>query len=566
MSQWTALGFLLRRTAANRVRRHVQRLRQPRYALALVVGVGYLLLVATNNRSGRTATDPLAAELAPLLLVAGAIAFALYAWILAQDRRALVFSLAEVAMLFPAPVTRSALVHFKLLRSQLLILLNVGIWLVLVGTPPGMPWWMRAVAIWCAFSTMHLHRLGAAFVRTSLREHRGHGARRRVLVLGVLVAVAALLVVAVAQVAGAVLGAATADRWNALLDALALPIPAAALAPFRAVVAPLTAQSVEAWRAGILPAALILAGHYVWVIRSDTAFEEAAAAASAEHARFLTSRRRGRGLPGAGSYSPPLLPLRPVGPPASALVWKNVTMLLRRRQLRIWTLAFLALLGGVAGVARLSPEIAEAVGAMLLVWGGFLFLIGPQWIRNDLRADLGHLDLLRTFPLAGDAVIRAEAAGAALVLTLGQAALLLAGLVGIAHTLTGDAELFWLGLGASALLLPALNYMGMMLQNGAALLFPGWVRIGGVRGVESLGQHMLGALAHLLALAITLLVPLGAAATVFWLAHGSLGAAAALPAAAAGGALVALEAWLLSVWLGSVYAVTDPPSAGILLE
>jgi hypothetical protein len=42
-------------------------------------------------------------------------------------------------------------------------------------------------------------------------------------------------------------------------------------------------------------------------------------------------------------------------------------------------------------------------------------------------------------------------------------------------------------------LLPAVNGLGMLLHNGAALLLPGWTHIGTGRpgGVEALGQNML---------------------------------------------------------------------------
>ena len=43
----------------------------------------------------------------------------LLAWIIPHERAALTFTEAEVAFLFPAPVTRRTLIHFKLLRSQL---------------------------------------------------------------------------------------------------------------------------------------------------------------------------------------------------------------------------------------------------------------------------------------------------------------------------------------------------------------------------------------------------------------------------------------------------------------
>src|SRR5439155_1724547 len=51
-------------------------------------------------------------------------------------------------------------------------------------------------------------------------------------------------------------------------------------------------------------------------------------------------------------------------------------------------------------------------------------VLGPQWVRNDLRNDLLKLDLLRSYPLPGRAVVAAETAASTLVLTALQLALL----------------------------------------------------------------------------------------------------------------------------------------------
>ena len=48
----------------------------------------------------------------------------LLAWILPHSRAALAFTEAEVAFLFPAPISRKTLIHFKLLKSQTAILFS----------------------------------------------------------------------------------------------------------------------------------------------------------------------------------------------------------------------------------------------------------------------------------------------------------------------------------------------------------------------------------------------------------------------------------------------------------
>ena len=566
MSPRGALLYLLWTGTRNRLRRQVGRLRHPRYAIAVVVGLGYVLFFAFQNRSTQSASDPLALEFAPLFLTLGVVAMLVWSWLFSRERSALTFSLAEVQFLFPAPITRRTLLHYKLTGTQLVVLLNVAIWVVLLGVRPGLPVVMRAVAVWSLLTTLHLHRLGATFVRTSLRDHQAHGARRRAVTIGVLLAVTALLCAAVVSVVVSLVQSPPGGELDALRATLAQPLVQAALAPFQAVIGPMVAADAASWWHAAPPALVVLLLHYFWVIRSDTAFEEAAAAASVEQASRLRSGRPGARRAGRQRYSRPMLQLSPSGPPSTALVWKNVTQLLRWGNFRVWATAFVSAVAVMLVLGSVAPTLAEAAGVLLVTWAVFLLLLGAQWIRNDLRSDLAKLDLLRGYPVASDALVRAEAAGAALVLTLGQAALLLVGLAGLWRDPSVDH--MWLGAGAiaGAMVLPSLNFAGMMVQNGAALLFPGWVRVTASRGIEALGQHMLTAIAYFFALLVLLLLPASLGAGVGWLVHGSGDMLAALSGSAVASLVLLGESWLMSLWFGSVFTRTDLASAGVALD
>ena len=566
MSARRALLYLLWTGTRNRIRRQVARLRHPRYAIAVVLGLGYVLFFAIQNRTTNSSSDPLALEFAPLFLTLGVVAMLMWSWLFSRERSALKFSLAEVHFLFPAPVARRTLLHYKLAGTQLVVLLNVVIWVVLLGVRPGLPVIMRAVAVWSLLTTLYLHRLGATFVRTSLREHQAHGARRRAVTIGVLLAVTALLCAAVVAVVVGLVQSPPGGELDAFRATLGQPLVQAALAPFHAVIGPMVAADAASWWKAAPPALVVLLLHYLWVIRSDTAFEEAAAAASVEQASRLQSGRQGGRRRGVQRYSRPMLELSPSGPPSTALVWKNVTQLLRWGNFRVWATAFVSAVAVMLVLGSVAPSLAQAVGVLLVSWAAFLLLLGAQWIRNDLRSDLAKLDLLRGYPVASDALVRAEAAGAALVLTLAQAAMLLVGMAGLWQDPSVDRA--WLGVGVivGALLLPALNFAGMMVQNGAALLFPGWVRVTASRGIEALGQHMLTAIAYFFALAVLLLLPAVLGTGVAWLARG----VGDMPAVMAGSAMASLvllgESWLMSLWFGSVFNGTDLASAGVALD
>src|SRR5208337_2984634 len=90
--------------------------------------------------------------------------FVLLAWVLPRERGALVFSEAEVAFLFPAPVTRRRLIHYKLMKSQVAILL----WMLVLTIIFGRFWsggmaWVRSLGWWVILSTLNLHILVASF-------------------------------------------------------------------------------------------------------------------------------------------------------------------------------------------------------------------------------------------------------------------------------------------------------------------------------------------------------------------------------------------------------------------
>ncbi|MGH7528178.1 MAG: putative ABC exporter domain-containing protein, partial [Gemmatimonadales bacterium] len=179
-------GYLVWRSGFNRIARQLRRLRSPRYLVALLLGAGYLWIVAFQQRPAPASAqvDSRWFELIGALAVAGAVA---WGWVFAVERRVLSFTPAEVTFLFSGPVSRRGLIQFKLLRSQLLILFNALLWtLILSRERFGVSPWLRAVSIWVLLTTLSFHRLGASFVRTSLLEHGRFGVRHRAVSLAVL--------------------------------------------------------------------------------------------------------------------------------------------------------------------------------------------------------------------------------------------------------------------------------------------------------------------------------------------------------------------------------------------
>ena len=564
-------AYLAGRSAYNRVVRQLRQLRSPRYLAALALGVSYLWIVAVEQRPQPAPAAVAGARWLELLGALGVIGAILWGWVFGVERRVLAFTPAEVTFLFAGPVPRRGLVQYKLLRNQLLILFNSLLWtLILARERFGASPWLRALSIWVLLTTISFHRLGASFVRTSLLEHGRIALRHRLVSLLLLGTVLVGLVWSI-QDALPTLAAGWAGGVVTFLDALdeaaAEPVPRLLLAPFRAMIRPLAAHSVADWAAAMGPALVLLVVHYVWVIRADTAFEEAAAEASLRRARQRVAHG---GAPPALAHRrlPRLLRLAPTGWPAGAILWKNVLAVARTRRARNTVVAFL-----VAGVLATAlsllgqQTVADVAGWLAATWAALTLVIGPQWIRNDLRSDLLKLDLLRSYPLPGRAVVAAETAASTLMLTAVQLGLLLIAYLAFLgdRLMEPDLEGRTVALIAAAICLPGVNYLGMLIQNGAALLFPAWVHLGAGRpgGVEALGQNMLVIVAYAALLGVALAMPAALAAGVLTGLEGAMDWWAAGPAAVVLLAGAAVEAMLLLRWLGRIFERTDPAGAGI---
>ncbi len=563
-----AMWFLYTRAARNRLRRQLARAKSPRYLAAMVLGMLYIWWTLFRNaRLGGGPFNAIARVdfvlpiLAALLLISAA-----RWWIFGADRGTLAFAPSEVQFLFPAPVSRRALVHAKLTRTQLAILLNTVIFSVLLrgggGSAQG---WRRGLALWIGFSVLALHRLGAALVRANALEHARPGQRRSIapmLVFGSLLGAVAWGVVSKFQA----LKAASDDGFRAALlavvDALQQPIPAAALWPVRSVLAPVFAGDFSSWIRVMPFAVVILLVHYLWVVRLDASFEEAALEATQHRAdrvqRFRSSQMaRARSKKGKVVRIPKLASR---GAPAVAIVWKNVAAAMRGGTWRSQLIAFtIGLVVMAIAIRSASEKAADLFMGLAAGWGAMLVFVGPLWMRFDLRLDLPRLSILKTWPLPGRQIVAAEIAAVTLlhsvtiwslmvvpvVLAIMDPRLLLSNHIGMATFV------------AAAIAIPTLNALMFTVQNGTALLFPAWVRLGtDSRGFETMGQNLLTMGATTLVAAVALVFPAGLALLVIFLGH-SLGVWTLPLAALLGGSLLLLELWPIVNWLGDVFERTD---------
>ncbi|HNV04033.1 MAG TPA: putative ABC exporter domain-containing protein [Vicinamibacterales bacterium] len=570
------LGAFLYLTACsvkNRTARRVRLLRKPRYAAGLVVGLLYMWFAFLRRAGGRAAADADAAQ-AALEAVAGPLQFAgsllllaaaAAAWVWPGAGQAFAFSRAEVQFLFPAPVTRRQLVHYELLRSQLAILFGSAIATLFMRGGARAGSWAFLSGLWVLLMVVRLHLAGVALRRTSLVQHGASGWARHWLPLA---AVAGALAVFGAGIAGrwpALAGAATGGEVFRELQRLGSEGATGILLwPFRALVRlPLSASAADFWRA-LPPALAILAANYVWVLRSDAAFEEASAA----HAEKRASDRRAPRAAVKGAAPTPFT-LAAAGPPETAVLWKNLILVGRYASIR--TLVRLVPIVLVLGIVAQGGGggIAATAATACLAFAAFAVLMGTQMVRNDLRQDLPHLALLKTWPLRGAALLRGEALGPVVVITAVTWLLLLGAAIlgGAPGEGAGAAATFarhrYSYLAAAAALAPSLILAQSVVQNALAVLFPAWVAGTGprARGIDAMGQRLLVMAGMLVILLLSVLPGAVVAALVAAAAYRLTGAVPIVVPALVVSAVVAGECWLALEGLGRIFDRTDASAA-----
>ncbi|HKI96208.1 MAG TPA: putative ABC exporter domain-containing protein [Gemmatimonadales bacterium] len=561
----TTLAWLAGVGIRNQLRRRAARLKNPRYALGLLVGLAYFWWIfarpGSPSAAPQTAFSPTVVALAPF----GLVLLALWSWIGGSYERSLAFTPAEVDFLFAAPVSRPDLIRFKLLRVQAALLFAVVLIGVLILHGP-LPWYCRLIAVWVVLAALNLHQITAALVRIGATERGRAGLRR----LGIPLLLVGLVAVAVVW---SVATAAGGGSLDAFLTALDRPVPRAALLPFRLVLAPVFAPTGRAFVLALPGALLVLVAQYVWLMRSDAAFEEIAAEAGRARAQRLAALRAGRGLAAPRTKAPRArrlrLPLAPTGHPAVAILWKNLRALivdLRTSTIVLASVGSAAVAAVIVWSAPSAREGAQGVGALCLMALGVATLFGPRGIRADWRRDLAKAEVLKTWPVGGFSLAAAELGATTLAVALLQYVLLLVAAATLLFGVLPPHEIGPAVAGGAVLLLalPIIDGVLVGIHNAFALLFPAWMAIGAERpgGIEHMGQTILTTVGALALFVIALILPALLAAVVWaLLSHVPL-------AAAAGGALVAIVALagelVLLIWsLGKLYDRLDPVAAGV---
>ena len=566
--------YLIGCSTRNRIVRRLRRLREPRYLFGAIVGVTYFYFAvfarmfgsrARTIRRGRAAPSPDELVLPALYMsgpALGGIALfgvAALCWILPLDASILAFSEAEVQFLFPAPLTRRQLLVHRLMRSQMGLLFAS---LVPALLYPSASMWMRvrtALAMWVLLVTGKVYFTGVAMARAHVRS-ANRGARRAAW------APIAVLLAAVGVVAAALVGAFSGqpipdggDVVTRLGDVTANGLAHLVLWPFVVLARPLFAESFRLFGSSLPYAVGVLAVAVVWVLRSDEAFQTDLAELIARQRQPTRSgpvvRTRATGWT-----------LAPSGRTEALFFWKNAMQTLRTTSLLVLLryvgpLIWLAVMViALRASATDSRGLSSGLGMFALFAAMFSTLFGPQIVRGDLRSDLRHLELLKTWPVKSADVVRGEMLWPCVVVTAFSWFALVSAAVFSAAALPSWPPAWRLCTALAAMLLaPALVSAQYTVHTAAAVLFPAWVPLGDqrARGLDAMGQRLIvfgGVL-------LTLVVVVGPGAIVgaiLWLTlYRLIGAAVIVLGAAACLAIVGIELLLLTEALGRAYEGID---------
>jgi hypothetical protein len=547
-----ALFYLRAASLWGAVRSRLLRLKQPKYLLGAIVGVGYFYFFFIRPRGvsgsrgmpgGAGALPTVSAD--TLIVIVGVAALALFlvaliSWFVPRQA-ALAFSEAEIAFLFPAPVSRRMLIHYRILSSQFRLVFTAIIFTLVFRRGITVT---HAVGWWVILATLNLHFTGSSFVTTRLFNRTLTPPPRRNVILAVAALVAITLVgwgwftISPPTVDDLRTGSAMGHYIGVQLDRGPLPW---LLAIPRLTLAPYFAGDAGRFLIAMGPALIVLALHYFWVLQSEVSFEEASISRAEKRAARVRAIQQGDWRNQGQTLKPqrPPFNLASTGRPEVAFLWKNLlatSALFRPVSLLVIALVVLA----VGSWLGHRPDLSAARSVLAGLGTAFftiLLLFGPQMARQDLRTDLKNADILKTYPLRGWQIVFGQLLTPVFVLSsVNWMALLAVALIvpGMGFEALDPQVRGALLLGA-AVLVPPFVAMQLLVPNAAAVIFPAWVQTvsnRGEHGLDVMGQRIIFMAGQLLVTALAL-----------------------VPAAIVGGVLYLLVSWLAGFTLAFIVGV-----------
>ncbi len=557
-------------TLKNRTLQRVKRLREPRYLIGGIAGAAYFWFLifrrAAGAHNGRIlllktmSISPIVADFASIVV----LVMMIMAWALPADSGGLEFTDAEIGFLFPAPLRRRDILLYKILRAQPQALFSALIMTVL-------GWWRKGlfVGVWVTISGLSIYFLLVSLGRARLRL-MGLGFIARL--VGVAAVLAGLVWLGKYEMHDLSLaGVKTGQDFFKLIgdpaqSAFHKPLVRAVLfIPhlFASAAIPSSLMSLAVSSLGVIALSV---GFFYIAVAINVSFEEASIDASQKRAARKNRQHSQR----AGSFvmfrrAPAPFRLQETGPIEVAVIWKNLIALMRNSI--AWVVVFAAILAFMIGIALWAhePVTFNAIGTSLLFMSCIFPLMAPTVFANDLRLDMPRLEVLKSYPIAGDRLIAAEIAAPLAVISILEMLFATSGsvLIGMSGATSKVAQFVATPQFIVAVLLLTLPVCAvqLLIRNAVPVLFPAWAMRSKdePRGFVAMGQRLVTLAGNLIVL-VAALIP---AAIVFlpslWIAfkffsgNPAFVAVATMPAV---GVIVA-EVWFGVRALGAQFETID---------
>jgi hypothetical protein len=328
--------------------------------------------------------------------------------------------------------------------------------------------------------------------------------------------------------------------------------------PFELLAAPFLALGIRDFLLALGPALAVITLHYLWVVHTAVAFEDAsieyAQKRGARIAAWRSGQRSAASTPTKGRAAP--FPLAGFGRPEPAFLWKNLLSAWPYFTVKVFFACAAVIVVGCLWLRSqpIGREVLMPMSMFVLPVAGYVLIVGPQFARQDIRSDMVNADILKTYPLAGWQIVLGELLAPIAILT---GVLWLALLAALLTFHPARQELAWLtpplritvGL-ALAAITPALVTLQLLVPNAAALWFPGWFQVSRTRGggPEVIGQRMIFFFAQLVTMLLALVPATAVAAVIIAILYGFL--SVPLPVAVGVAACGALAVLLGEIWGG----------------
>jgi ABC-type multidrug transport system permease subunit len=577
----SALFYLRITSFLNALVSRTKRLKQPKYLIGAIFGAAYIyftvyrrLRMSHGVGSSTLGNSSFPVEqLAIISTLAAAVLmiFVMLCWIWPRARASLAFTEPEIVFLFPAPVSRSTLIHYRLIIMQSGLLFTSLVFAVFAS---GLSFLSASTVIrllgwWILLATASLHVIASSFVITQLTDRGVTSGRRQLFILGIV----ALLVAAIATWVWRDLhGPESSDLVDLSSMASYLSTQFSVgplrwlLLPAKWVVQPLLATDLHSFLLALGPALGVFAVHYLWVLRTEVSFEDGSIASAEKRAVKLAEVRAGKVRFGHAEPKARRAPfnLSRAPRPELAFLWKNLLSSSEILQPRSALIATALIVIGCHWLTR-NPDYAAAesvVAIFSMSMAGYVLFLGPLVARQDLRSDLLNVDILKTFPLRGWQIIVGEILTPVVVITTLVWLLLLAASLtiqpqhmgGLTPTMRTSMAI------AIALLIPLLCAVPILIINGATMLFPTWMQTSQTRagGIEVMGQRIFF-FAGLFIMNVVALLPAAVIAGIgYFVAHWIVG----VPIAAVIADLIVMvvlsvEVYFATLWLGERFEQFD---------